>query len=138
VENSALFKGMPSATIKALLTIGQKISWEYGDHILHQGAPATGLILIAEGTVEVSAQNDNAATIMLASLTTGATIGEVGTLQDTNITANVTASAAGWGLLLPKDHLQPMLETFPRAKERLTRLIHARAGQTTAKLRDQG
>jgi len=137
VEDSALFRGMPGATLDSLLSICHKIIWEYGDRILFQGAPPTGLILIGEGTVEVTATTDEASTVMLASLTTGATLGEVGTMQDANSTANVTATAAGWGLFFPKEELLQVLKTFPRATERLTRLINARAGHTLAKLRNR-
>ena len=138
VEHAALFKGLAPEASRAVLGIARKVTWEYGDHIMRQGEAAPGIILIGDGTVEVATETAGAATILLASLTTGAVIGEVGTLHDTDITATITASAAGWGLLLPKEHLLPILETYPMVKERLTRLVGVRARQTAAKFSDRG
>lgn len=137
VEHAALFRGLSPEASKAVLAIAHKLTWEYGDCIMHQGEAGPGIILIAKGTVEVATETKDAATILLASLTTGAIIGEVGTLLDTEITATVTATASGWGLLLPKTSLLPLLDAYPMVKERLSRLVGVRARQTAAKFNDQ-
>jgi len=86
IEDAATRIGIPSAEFSSLLERGRVVTFAPGEHLFHESSPRTWMGLILEGDVEIL-RGAQSRQVILATLSSGALIGEGAMLDDSAHTA---------------------------------------------------
>lgn len=102
-----------------------------GEFLFHQGDPGNSLMLLCEGSVEVSTDDEWGKRHLIGRVNEGDVLGEMALLANEPRSANVIATTAVRVLVLPVDKFQRLAEEFPELSVTLTQLIAKRVGMQT-------
>lgn len=101
-----------------------------GDHLVHAGADADGLFLIASGMVRVTSRDGDGDTIMLARLGPGDVVGEISLVLRRPATADVIAEHTTIALELKREEFQAAIKEHPTLLGELYELATRREEET--------
>ena len=104
----------------------QSLHFNPGQQVIQQGDIANSMYIIAEGSLEVTAHNEQGEKITLAHLWPGDCVGEMSLLTGEPRSANVYASLNTHLIEITKDELAPILAKNPLLVERISILLAER------------
>ena len=116
--DSEIFADVPSSELASLATMFEPASFSAGEVIFTAGAPATHILVVASGSLEVLGHDQRP----IAVLRRGSTVGEFGFLHAGLRSASVRSREPTTALLLDYDRFQRFLLAFPEACLALLRL----------------
>jgi CRP-like cAMP-binding protein len=122
LRTSPLFAQFDENTRGRLLERFQTVTFQAGQEVISRGQPASGLYVIASGSVQVQVPTDDGGTTFVATLGPGEVFGEISLLRGGGATADVIASDTVAALLLPAATFQQVAAEFPQVVRYLTTL----------------
>jgi cAMP-dependent protein kinase regulator len=122
LRTSPLFAQFDESARGRLLERFQTVTFQAGQEIISRGQPASGLYVIASGSVQVQVPTDDGDTTVVASLGPGEVFGEISLLRGGGTTADVIAPDTVAALVLPVATFQQVAAEFPQVVQYLTTL----------------
>jgi monoamine oxidase len=119
---SEIFSVVPSGELSALATMFEPVAFADGETVFAAGDPATHMLVVARGELEVQAPSGSRVTV----LRRASTLGEYGALQAGLRTVTVTARGQSSALQLDYDRFQRFLLAFPESCLALLKLTVSR------------
>ena len=129
-----LFARMEPARLKLLAFTSQRLSFEAGQALFHQGEPGDSAYILIEGEAEVSIDSAGGP-IVVATLGRHAIVGEIAILCDVPRTATVTAKTPLLTLRIDKETFFRLVNEFPQMAVEIMRELAHRLEKTNQQLR---
>ena len=128
-----LFSGVEPAKLKLLAFTSDRVSYNAGQTLFHQGDEGDAAYVILSGSADILVESD-AGQIKVAELEPNAIVGEIAILCDVSRTATVKAKERLEALRIRKDHFLRMLKENPEMTIEIVRVLADRLSATTAEL----
>jgi CRP-like cAMP-binding protein len=128
-----LFAGVEPAKLKLLAFTSDRVSYNAGQTLFHQGDEGDAAYVILSGSADILVESDGNQ-IKVAELEPNAIVGEIAILCDVSRTATVKATAPLEALRIRKDHFLRLLREFPEMTIEIVRVLADRLSHTTAEL----
>jgi len=122
LRTSPLFSQFDEDTRGRLLERFQTVTFQAGQEIITRGQAASGLYLIASGSVQVQVPTDDGGTQIVATLGPGEVFGEISLLRGGATTADVIAPDTVGALVLTVAEFQQVAAEFPQVVQYLQTL----------------
>lgn len=119
----SLFDNMRREEKLSLLKLMNKMTFQKGHYIFREDDMGTALYILASGTVEVRKQAGPSKSITLATLSPGATFGEIGLVRDHRRTASVYACEECMILITEASSLLNVPDISSKLYKNLCRLL---------------
>lgn len=129
-----LFRGAAAQDIQALAAIASSVSWPNGTVVFQQGDPSGFLAIVESGKLRLSIATAGGRELVLRHATRGASIGEMGILDEDVRSADATAMGAAQGLLLHRKPFERVLAERPALALAVIRYLTRRLRETTYQL----
>jgi cAMP-dependent protein kinase regulator len=113
VRHSSILSAVHPARREELVTGFQARSFEPGDVVVKQGQEAAGLFIIASGAVQVSSEDADGESVVLAELGPGEVVGEIGLVLRRPATADVVALHPTVALELSSERFHEVVREHP-------------------------
>lgn len=130
-----LFSGVEPAKLKLLAFTSDRVSYNPGQILFHQGDEGDAAYVILSGTADILVDSETGQ-IKVAELEPNSIVGEIAILCDVSRTATVRAAAPLEALRIRKDHFLRLLKEFPEMTIEIVRVLADRLSHTTAELAD--
>ena len=130
---SEIFSVVPSGELAALATMFEPVTFEDGQTVFAMGDPATHMLVVASGELEVHGPRGSNVSL----LRRGSTVGEYGALEAGVRTATVIARGQSSALQLDYDRFQRFLLAFPESCLALLKLTVSRLLDSGGRRLDQ-
>ncbi len=128
-----IFSNVELAKLKLLAFTSERVRFDPGQEVFHQGDPGDAAFVIIEGTAEVVAETDNGP-IVLLEMQPHAFVGEIAILCDVPRTASVIAKTELHTLRIEKELFFRLVEEFPQMSAEIMRVLAERLDRTTSEL----
>lgn len=128
-----LFSGVEPAKLKLLAFTSDRVSYNAGQTLFHQGDEGDAAYVILSGTADILVDSDTGQ-IKVAELEPNAIVGEIAILCDVSRTATVMAKERLEALRIKKEHFLRMLKENPEMTIEIVRVLADRLSTTTAEL----
>jgi CRP-like cAMP-binding protein len=129
-----LFAKIDAAKLRLLAFASERMSFQAGDELFHQGDPADAAYIIIDGKVDVTIDIPSGR-LSVAKLGRDEIVGDIGVICDVPRTATVTAGAETVTLKISKELFFQMINDFPAMGIEIMRVLAHRLEHTTAALR---
>ena len=129
-----LFARMEPSRLKLLAFTSQRLSFEAGQALFHQGEPGDSAYILIEGEAEVSIDSPGGP-IVVATLGRHAIVGEIAILCDVPRTATVNARTPLLTLRIDKETFFRLVNEFPQMAVEIMRELAHRLEKTNQQLR---
>jgi CRP-like cAMP-binding protein len=130
-----MFAKVEPAKLKLLAFTSERVTFDAGQELFHQGDTADAAYIVVDGEAEVLVDTPKGA-LAVAMLGRNEFIGEIGVLCDVPRTATVKAATRVTTLKISKDLFLRMLTDFPIMGVEVMRVLAHRLEQTTVQLRE--
>jgi len=130
-----MFAKVEPAKLKLLAFTSERVSYDVGQELFHQGDAADAAYIIVEGAADVMVDTPKGP-LVVATLGQNEFIGEIGVLCDVPRTATIRAASRVTTLKITKDLFLRMVTDFPSMGVEVMRVLANRLEQTTAQLRE--
>lgn len=130
----ALFANIESSKLKLLAFTSERVSYDEGEELFHQGDPGDAAFIIVEGTADVVLDTANGP-LKIAQVKRNDIIGEIAILLDIPRTATIVATSALVALRISKDLFFRLVLEFPQMGIEIMRELANRLDRTTTQLR---
>lgn len=130
-----MFAKVEAPKLKLLAFASERMTFEPGQELFHQGDISDAAYIIIDGTADVILDT-GAGRVTVASLGRNELVGEIGIICDVPRTATVQASSRLVTLKVSKDLLLRMITDFPAMAIEIMRSLAHRLEHTNAQLRD--
>lgn len=128
-----MFKGVEAARLKLLAFASERLRYDAGEEIFHQGDTSDAAYVILNGTVDVLLDTPSGR-IHIARLPRGAIVGEMGILCDRTRTATIVAVDVVDTLKIGRSLFFDMMEEFPQMSIAVMRDLANRLERTNEQL----
>lgn len=128
-----LFAGVDPGKLKLLAFTSQRVSFEEGEVLFHQGDPGDAAYVILAGSADILAGSDNGM-IKVAEVTKNAIVGEIAILCDGTRTATVRAQNGLEALRIGKEQFLKLMSDNPAITIEVMRVLAGRLSATTSEL----
>lgn len=128
-----LFSGVEPSKLKLLAFTSDRVSYNAGQTLFHQGDEGDAAYVILSGTADILVNSDSGQ-IKVAELEPNAIVGEIAILCDVSRTATVKATERLEALRIRKDHFLRMLKENPEMTIEIVKVLADRLSATTAEL----
>jgi CRP-like cAMP-binding protein len=128
-----LFCGIEPAKLKLIAFSSERLTFEEGQELFHQGDPGDAAYVIVSGTADVLVTN-RGETSRVASFARNDIIGEIAILCDVPRTATVMATSTLETLKIRKESFLRFIADFPSVGIEMMRVLADRLSRTTAEL----
>ena len=128
-----LFSKIEAAKLKLLAFTSQRMTFQPGQELCHQGDPGDAAYVIITGEADVLVETDKGE-IPVATVAENAVIGEIAVLCEVPRTATVRAKTELQALKIEKEHFLRMMREFPELSIEVMRVLAERLTNTTAEL----
>lgn len=128
-----LFAGVEPAKLKLLAFTSDRVSYNAGQTLFHQGDEGDAAYVILSGTADILVESDTGQ-IKVAEVEPNSIVGEIAILCDVSRTATVKAVERLEALRIRKDHFLRMLRENPEMTIEIVRVLANRLSATTAEL----
>jgi CRP-like cAMP-binding protein len=122
---SPLFRPFGRGDRRALMEKFRERPVRAGEAIIREGAPADGLYVVLEGTLDVTHRKQTAE-VLVGHLREGDLFGEISCLRKTGATATVTVKRGGSLLRLQRTDFDALVMTYPTVLELMSQLSEER------------
>jgi CRP/FNR family transcriptional regulator, cyclic AMP receptor protein len=130
-----MFAKIDPAKLKLLAFTSERVVFEAGQELFHQGDSGDAAYIIVEGSTEVLLDSPQGP-VAVARLGTNSLVGDMAILCDMPRTATVKATTPVTTLKISKDLFFRMVTDFPSMGIEVMRELAYRLEKTTAELRD--
>jgi CRP-like cAMP-binding protein len=130
-----MFAKVEPAKLKLLAFTSERVTYEIGQELFHQGDTADAAYIIVDGDAEVLVETPKGP-LVVATLGRNEFIGEIGVLCDVPRTATIKAATRVTTLKISKDLFLRMITDFPTMGIEVMRVLAHRLEQTTVQLRE--
>ena len=128
-----LFAGVDPGKLKLLAFTSQRVSFDEGAVLFHQGDPGDAAYVILTGSADILTGSENGL-IKVAEVGRNAIVGEIAILCDGTRTATVRARQPVEALRIGKEQFLKLLSDFPEITIGVMRVLAARLAMTTTEL----
>ncbi len=128
-----LFSRVAPAKLKLLAFTSDRVTYNAGQALFHQGDEADAAFVVLTGSAEVLVDSASGQ-IRVAEIEPNEIVGEVAILCDVSRTATVRATAPLEVLRIRKDHFLRLLTEFPEMTIEIVKVLADRLSTTTAEL----
>ena len=135
LRNIPLFGKIEPSKLKLLAFASERVIFDAGQELFHQGDHADTAYIIIEGRAAVAVDAPGGE-MVVAHLEKNDIVGEIGILCDVPRTATVRAVEAVTTLAISKDLFFKMIGEYPQMAIEIMRELAHRLENTTAKLRE--
>jgi CRP-like cAMP-binding protein len=130
-----MFAKVEPAKLKLLAFTSERVTYDAGQELFHQGDMADAAYIIVDGDAEVLVDTPKGP-LVVANLGRNEFIGEIGVLCDVPRTATIKAATRVTTLKITKDLFLRMIADFPAMGVEVMRVLAHRLEQTTVQLRE--
>jgi CRP-like cAMP-binding protein len=130
-----MFAKVEPAKLKLLAFTSERVTYDAGQELFHQGDAADAAYIIVDGDVEVLVDTPKGP-LAVATLGRNEFVGDIGVLCDIPRTATVKAATRVTTLKISKDLFFRMVTDFPAMGVEVMRVLAHRLEQTTVQLRE--
>jgi CRP/FNR family cyclic AMP-dependent transcriptional regulator len=130
-----MFAKIDPAKLKLLAFTSERVTFEAGQELFHQGDSGDAAYIIVDGSTEVLLDSPQGP-VVVARLGTNSLVGEMAILCDMPRTATIRAVTQVTTLKISKDLFFRMVTDFPSMGVEVMRELAYRLEKTTAELRD--
>ena len=130
-----LFAKMEPAKLKLLAFTSERMTYDSGEELCHQGETGDAMYVILAGSADVIIDG-RSGEIKVAELSRNAFFGEIAILCDMPRTATIRATDRLVTLKITKDMFYRMVQEFPSLAVEVMRVLAHRLEETNNKLRD--
>lgn len=132
LRHSELFENQPPEVVRAVLALGQLVSFGPGDVVFRQGDQGDRLFVVKSGILEVLAlSSDGAEPVPVAYLGTGEVIGELALLTGSPRSASVRSPEQAEVFALEKAVFLDLMDQIPTFSRNLCLVLARRLEATT-------
>jgi CRP-like cAMP-binding protein len=135
LRNIPLFANIEPSKLKLLAFTSERLTFESGQELFHQGDQGDAAYIIVEGTADVLVDAPTGP-FKVATLGKNDFVGEIAILCDVPRTATVTASSRLTTLKISKELFFRLISEFPQMAVEFMRELAQRLEKTTADLRE--
>ena len=135
LRNISLFSKIDPSKLKLLAFASERVTFDGGQELFHQGDHADTAYIIIEGTADVAVDTPGGE-ITVAQLAKNDIVGEIGILCDVPRTATVRAVEKVTTLAISKDLFFQMVREYPEMGIEIMRELAHRLENTTTQLRE--
>ena len=135
MRNIPLFAKLEPSKLKLLAFTSERITYEAGQVLFHQGDVGDAAYIIVEGSASVLVETGEG-DIEVAKLGRNDFVGEIAILCDVPRTATVKATAQTVTLRITKDLFFRLVAEFPQMSVEIMRELASRLEHTTQQLRE--
>jgi CRP/FNR family cyclic AMP-dependent transcriptional regulator len=141
VEEVELLKGVPlfakiePARLKLLAFTSERLTFDAGQELFHQGDVGDAMYVILRGAADVLIDTPGGQ-VKVAELKANSFVGDIAILREVPRTATVVAHEALTALKITKDMFYRMVEEFPTMAVEMMRELAHRLEDTNQKLRE--
>lgn len=128
-----LFAHIESAKLKLLAFTSERLSYDAGQELFHQGDAGDAAYVILEGEADVLVETPTGP-LSVAKLARNDFVGEIAILCDVPRTATVKALSALETLKIKKEQFLKLIGEFPELSIEMMRELASRLATTTAEL----
>lgn len=128
-----IFANVELAKLKLLAFTSERMRFDAGQEVFHQGDPGDAAYVIIEGVAEVIAETENGP-IKILDMHPHAFLGEIAILCDVPRTATVVAQTELHTLRIEKELFFRLIKEFPQMSAEIMRVLALRLDRTTAEL----
>jgi CRP-like cAMP-binding protein len=128
-----LFAHIETAKLKLLAFTSERLAYEPGQTLCHQGDQGDAAYVIIDGEADVLVDTPNGP-LKVAHLTKNAFVGEIAILCDMPRTATVRAAVPLIALKIKKEQFLKLVTEFPDLSIEMLRELASRLAATTAEL----
>lgn len=128
-----LFAGVDPGKLKLLAFTSQRVSFDEGEVLFHQGDPGDSAYVILSGSADILTGSDKGL-IKVAEVTRNAIVGEIAILCDGTRTATVRARTPVEALRIGKEQFLKLMSDFPEVTIEVMRVLAERLSTTTTEL----
>lgn len=129
-----LFAKIEPSKLKLLAFTSERLTFQPGQSLCHQGDIGDAAYLIVDGTADVIIEGDDGSQLTVAQVGKNAFIGEIAILCDVPRTATIKAASTLTTLRITKDLFYRLVSEFPQMTIEIMREIAARLDRTTQDL----
>ena len=119
----SLFEALPDEALQTLCDAATVRSYKAGETIFNQGDNGDSLHVIRRGTVKILIDRENAAPLVLTTLSKGAHFGELAVIDPAPRSATVAAIERTETIEVPGDAFDDVLDDHPKAARRMLGLL---------------
>jgi len=130
-----LFAKIDPVKLRLLAFASERISYQAGDELFHQGDPADAAYIIMDGNVDVTVDIPSGR-LKVAKLGRDEIVGDIGIICDVPRTATVTADDPTVVLRITKELFFQMINDFPAMGVEIMRVLAQRLEHTNEALRN--
>jgi len=135
LRNIPLFSKIEPSKLKLLAFTAERLTFNVGDVLCHQGDEGDSAYIIIAGEADVLVDTDGGQ-VTVATLKTNDFLGETAILCDVPRTATVKAKSDVETLMISKDLFLQLVCQFPSMSIEIMRELARRVERTTAQLRE--
>jgi CRP/FNR family cyclic AMP-dependent transcriptional regulator len=117
-----LLVGLSEAELEALAEVAREYRYDEGEVIVRAGDPADGIYFVAEGAVQIFAE-DEQGDLLLATTASGECFGEMGVIDGEPRSATVSAATPASCVFIPTEPFLDLMERAPSVSMRLCALL---------------
>ena len=128
-----MFSNIEPARLKLLAFASERVSFDPGDILFHQGDDSDAAYVILQGNANVNLDTGEKQ-ITVASIGEGSFVGEMGIICDSPRTATIEAVESIQALRISREVFINMIKEFPTMALEVMRELVARLENTNAKL----
>ena len=133
LRNIPLFAKIEPSKLKLLAFTSERLIFETGQDLFHQGDEGDAAYIIVDGTADVKVDTPNGP-LTVATMTKNDFVGEIAILCDVPRTATVTAASKLTTLKISKELFFRLISEFPQMAIEFMRELAQRLERTTAEL----
>jgi CRP-like cAMP-binding protein len=130
LQRIPMFKDVDTAKLKLIVLASQRACYRIGDRLLTEGERADSVFIILEGKANVM-RNDGAGEVRIASVESGAVVGEMGVVLDKPYSGTIIAETAVTVLRIDKRTFLDLLTQVPQFSLALIRELANRLLETS-------
>jgi len=128
-----IFSRIAPAKLKLLAFTSDRMTYNIGQDLFHQGDPGDAAYVVLSGTADILVHS-SAGDIKVADVEPNSIVGEIAILCDVSRTATVRATSPLEVLRISKEHFLKLLSDFPEMAVEIMRVLADRLNHTTAEL----
>lgn len=123
IQQLELFTSLSADEIDILVKHAKIRSLDEGEALFHQGDHGDFLAIVIEGRIEIARHTKNATPVAIASLTHGATLGEMALVDHETRSASAIAREPSTVFVLSRHSFDRLVEQAPRCGVKLIQKI---------------
>ncbi|MBL6951921.1 MAG: Crp/Fnr family transcriptional regulator [Alphaproteobacteria bacterium] len=129
-----LFANIEPSKLKLLAFTSERLAFQEGQSLFHQGDMGDAAYLVVDGTADVVIEGPDGAKLTVAQISRNAFVGEIAILCDVPRTATITATTKLDTLRISKDLFFRLVNEFPTMAVEIMRELARRQEQSNLQL----